>query len=220
MQATQASLRSVDIQRVTAAQMREVENLAAYWDTLGWIYFQKGYLVSAGKYIHAAWTLDQNGEIGDHLGQIYERGGEKDLAIKTYALALAAPDALPDTRARLTLLLGSNSGIDDLVAKANLELAALRTVPAGKLFDGSAHADFLIALSPNDKSARVDAVRFISGREELRSAGEKLKLLHYGEMFPEPASAKLIRRARLSCAAEAGKACVLELLPASVAQAQ
>jgi len=220
IQATEASLRSVDIQRVTAAQMREVEDLAAYWDTLGWIYFQKGDLVSADKYIHAAWTLDQNGEIGDHLGQIYEKRGDKDLAIKTYALALAAPDAIADTRARLTLLLGSNSGIDDLVAKAKLELVALRTLPAGKVFDSGAHADFLIALSPGDKSARADAVRFISGKEELRSAGEKLKLLDYGEMFPDPSATKLIRRARLSCVAEAGKACLLELFPASQAQAQ
>jgi tetratricopeptide (TPR) repeat protein len=220
IQATQTGLRGVDIQRVTAAQMREVENLAADWDTLGWIYFQRDDLVSADKYIHAAWTLDQNGEIGDHLGQIYEKRGDKDLAIKTYALALAAPDAIPDTRARLTLLLGSNSGIGDLTAKAHLELAALRTVPAGKLFDGSAHADFLIALSPGDKATRAVAVRFISGKEELRGAGEKLKLLNYGEMFPEPSSTKLIRRARLSCVADAGKACVLELLPASQAQAQ
>jgi tetratricopeptide (TPR) repeat protein len=219
IQASQASLRSVDIRRVTPAQMREVENLAAYWDTLGWIYFQKGDLVSAGKYIHAAWTLDQNGEIGDHLGQIYEKRSDKDLAIKTYALALAAPDPMADTRARLTLLLGSNSGIDDLVGKAHPELAALRTVSAGKLFDGSARADFLIALSPGDKSAQADAVRFISGKEELRSASEKLKLLNYGEMFPDPSSAKLIRRATLSCAAETGKACVLELFPASQAQA-
>jgi tetratricopeptide (TPR) repeat protein len=219
IQATQASLRSVDIQRVTAAEMREVENLAAYWDTLGWIYFQKGDLPAADKYIRAAWALDQNGEIGDHLGQIYEKRSDKDLAIKTYALALAAPDAVPDTRARLTLLLGSNSGIDDLVAKAKLELAALRTLPAGKVFDGSAHADFLIAVSPGGQSARAEAVRFISGQEELRSAGEKLKLLNYGEMFPDPSSTRLIRRATLSCTAEAAKACVLELFPASQAQA-
>jgi tetratricopeptide (TPR) repeat protein len=220
IQATSASLRSVDIQRVTPAQMREVENLAAYWDTFGWICFQKGDLLSAEKYVHAAWTLDQNGEIGDHLGQIYEKRGDKDLAIKTYALALAAPNAIPDTRAHLTLLLGSNSGIDDLVAKAGLELAALRTLPAGRLLGGGAHADFLIALSPGGKSARADAVRFISGTEELRSAGEKLKLLNYGEMFPDPSSPRLIRRARLSCIAEASQGCILELLPASGVPAQ
>jgi hypothetical protein len=77
----------------------------------------------------------------------------------------------------------------------------------------------LIAVSPGGQSARAEAVRFISGQEELRSAGEKLKLLNYGEMFPDPSSTRLIRRATLSCTAEAAKACVLELFPASQAQA-
>jgi tetratricopeptide (TPR) repeat protein len=220
IQATDASLRSVDIQRVTPAQLREVESLAACWDTLGWTYFQRGDLAAAERYIHAAWTLDQNGEVGDHLAQIYDKRGDRELAIRTYALALAAPDAIPDTRARLTLLLGSNSGIDDLVAKARLELPALRSLPAGKLLPSNARAEFFITLSPGEKAAHADAVRFISGDEKLRGAGEKLKLLNYGEMFPDRSLATLIRRATLLCVADERKTCMLALIPAREAQLQ
>jgi tetratricopeptide (TPR) repeat protein len=216
--ATNASLRGVDIARVAPAQLREVESLAACWDTLGWIDFQRGDFASAERYVQAAWTLDENGEIGDHLGQIYEKRGDKVLAMHTYSLALATPDALADTRARLTLLLGSNSEIDALVAKAKVELSALGAFGAGDLFDGQGHADFWIALSPGAKSAHVDAVRFISGNEGLRSAGEKLKLVNYGEMFPDPSPTKLIRRATVSCGTDERKTCVLVFVPAAQAQ--
>jgi tetratricopeptide (TPR) repeat protein len=216
---TAASVNGADIQKVTQAQLRQVASLAECWDTLGWVYFQKGDLATAERYIRASWALDQNGEIADHLGQIYEKRGENDRAIKTYALALAAPGAIPDTRARLTLLLGSNSGIDDLVAKSAPELAAARSIPAGNLFAGDAQADFFIALAPADKSSRATAVRFISGSEELRAASEKLKLLNFGEMFPDAASAKIIRRATLACSAK-DERCSLMLVPADDAKAQ
>jgi tetratricopeptide (TPR) repeat protein len=217
--ATSETVNPIDIQKITQVQLRQVASLAECWDTLGWVYFQKGDLASAESYIHAAWALDQNGEIADHLGQIYEKRGDKDRAIKTYALALAAPGAIPDTRARLTLLLGSNTGIDEFVAKSAPELAAARSIPAGKLFAGDAQADFFIALAPMGNTAHAASARFISGSEELRGAGEKLKLVNYGEMFPDALPAKLIRRAKLTCSAKADS-CHLTLIPADDANAQ
>ncbi len=154
---TVAALGRIDLQHVTPGQLRQVTSIAANWDTLGWVHFQKGDLDVAERYIRAAWLLDQNGEMGDHLAQIYEKRGEKGRAIEAYALALAAPHSIPETRARLTLLLGGNSQIDDLVNKALPELVALRTIPAGKLLDESASADFFIVLSPGEKTAHVDS---------------------------------------------------------------
>jgi tetratricopeptide (TPR) repeat protein len=219
IRATTDGFGKIDLQRVSQGQLRKVASLAACWDTLGWVYFQKGDLAPAEQYIRAAWTLDQNGEIGDHLARVYEKRGEKDRAIKAYALALAAPGAIPDTRARLTLLLGSNSAIDDLVAKAAPELIAARTILAGKLFAGDARADFFIELSPREQSAHADAVRFISGTEALRPLGDKLRTLNYGELFPNSAPLKIIRRGTLSCSAKSGH-CVLILTSADYAQTQ
>lgn len=192
-------LRALDLAHLTEANVADTENLAAYWDTLGWVYFQRNDLDHAMRYIRAAWLLSEDGEAGDHLAQVYERLGQKDRAIHACALALAAPHAIPDTRARLTLLLKGNAEIDDLVAKAKPELEALRTISAGKLLDDDVQADFLILLSPGETKVRVDAVKFLSGSEELRPFADRLRALDYGAVFPDPTPAKLIRRGTLSC---------------------
>ena len=75
-------------------------SLIAYWDTLGWVYFARGDLDKAEKYVSAAWRLGQHGEVGDHLGQIYEKRGKKDEAIRTYALAMNGLRPIPETRGR------------------------------------------------------------------------------------------------------------------------
>lgn len=208
-----ANLRNADLAHVTDAELGQVADLAADWDTLGWVYFQKGDLDRAMPYVRAAWVLSEDGEAGDHLAQIFEKLGQKDRAIHACALALAAPHAIPDTRARLTLLLGGNAQIADLVGKAKPELEALRTIPAGKLLAEDARADFFILLSPGEKKARVDAVKFIGGSETLRSLAARLGALDYGAVFPDAAPAKLIRRGTLACSAKTGECTFTLILP-------
>ncbi len=204
-------LRGIDLQHLTVAHLNAVAAIGLYWDTLGWVYFQKGDLQSAGRYVNSAWLLDQNGEIGDHLAQIYEKLGQKDRAIHAYALALAAPNSVAETRARLTLLLGGNSQIDGLVSKAKPEIAALRAIPAGELLDEETQADFFILLSPAEKNARVDAVRFVSGSERLRALADRLRALDYGVPFPDASPLQIVRRATLSCPGK-GADCTLTLV--------
>ena len=205
-------LRSVDLAHLNDAALGQTEEIASYWDTLGWIYFQRGDPDRAMRYIEAAWVLSEDGEAGDHLAQIYEKSGDRERAVHACALALAAPHATADTRARLTLLLGGNAPIDDLVSRAKPELEALRTIPAGKLLAEDARADFFILLSPGEKKARVDAVRFISGSEALRPLSDQLRSLDYGAVFPDAVPAKVIRRGTLSCSQKAGD-CGFVLLP-------
>ena len=205
-------LRSVDLVHLTDGVLAQMEDMAAYWDTLGWIYFQNGDVDRAAQYIRAAWVLSEDGEAGDHLAQIYAKYGDKERAIHACALALAAPHATPETRARLTLLLGGNAAIDDLVNRAKPELEALRTIPAGRLLEEDARADFFILLSSGETKAYVDAVKFISGSEALRPLSDRLRSLDYGAVFPDASPAKLIRRGTLSCRAKSGD-CELILLP-------
>src|ERR1700683_1040017 len=90
------------------------------------VYFEKWNLQAGLRFVDAAWRLDQHGEMADHLARIFEAQGHKDQAIPVYAQAIAAPHSVPETRARLTLLLGGNSKIDDLVAQARPELTKMR----------------------------------------------------------------------------------------------
>ncbi len=197
------SLHGVDLARVNEDQLVQSARIGAYWDTLGWVYFQQGDARKAEPYIRAAWLLDFDGESGDHLAQIYEKLGEKDRAIHMCALALATPHALPDTRARLTLLLGGNSRIDSLVAQAKPELENLRTIRAGK-FDGhaDAHAEFLVLLSPGGKRPRVDGMRFLTGDESLRPLAERLRSLNFGEIFPSASHIEIVRGGTFACSAK------------------
>jgi tetratricopeptide (TPR) repeat protein len=209
--ATAEDLRGIDLTRVTAEQFVGTARLGAYWDTLGWVYFQQGDVKKAEPYIRAAWLLNFDGEAGDHLAQVYQKLGEKNRAIQMCALALGAPHALPDTRARLTLLLGGNSRIDALVSQAKPELERLRSIPAGK-FAGreDARADFLVLLTPGEKKPRVDAVRFLGGDEALRPLGERLRSMDYGQIFPDASHVELIRHGTLACSAESGN-CAFQL---------
>lgn len=201
--ATAEDLRGIDLAHVDADQIAAAARLGDYWDTLGWVYFQQGDAKKAELYVRAAWLLNFDGRAGDHLAQIYQKLGDKERAIHTCALALATSDALSDTRARLTLLLGGNSRIDDLVAQAKPELEKLRTIPAGK-FDGheGARADFLVLLSPGEKMPHVDGVRFASGDQSLGALAERLRSLDYGEIFPDASPVQIIRGGTLACSAK------------------
>ena len=80
--------------------------------------------------MRASWLLNQHGEVGDHLAQIYEKRGEKEQAERMYAEAIAAAHSVPETRTRLIVLLGGDARIDDLVAKNKPELVKVRIFQA------------------------------------------------------------------------------------------
>jgi tetratricopeptide (TPR) repeat protein len=211
---TEANLRNIDLLHLTMDQMNQVASIGACWDTLGWVYFEKGDLQKALRYVNAAWLLDQHGEVADHLARIYDKLGEKDQAVHTFALALAAPHSVPETRARLMLLLGGNAGINDLVKNATPEIASMRSFELKGLLKEDATADFLILLSPagaDGASVKIEGAKFVSGSESLRPFADKLMSLDYRSAFPDASPAKLVRRGTITCTAKSGD-CVFQLV--------
>jgi Flp pilus assembly protein TadD/transglutaminase-like putative cysteine protease len=214
--ATAANLRNIELSRLSLDDLNQVASIGVYWDTLGWINFRKGDLDQAEHYVRAAWLLNQHGEVGDHLAQIYEKRGDKQQAARMYAEAIAAPHSVPETRARLIVLLGGNAGIEELVAKNKPELSKIRIFPVGDLLKENARADFFVLLSPGEKDPKIEAVKFISGSQDLRPFGEKLRALDFGPMFPDAAPAKLVRRGTLACSATTGSCTFTLTLPEDV----
>jgi Flp pilus assembly protein TadD/transglutaminase-like putative cysteine protease len=214
--ATAANLRNIELSRLSLDDLNQVASIGVYWDTLGWVNFRKGELDQGERYVRAAWLLNQHGEVGDHLAQIYEKRGDKQQAARMYAEALAAPHSVPETRARLIVLLGGNAGIDELVAKNKPELTKIRVFPAGDLLKQNGRADFFVLLSPGAKNSKVEAVKFISGSQDLRPFAEKLRALDFGSMFPDASPAKLVRRGTLACSATTGSCAFTLILPEDV----
>ena len=214
--ATDAALRNVTLDRLTQQELPLVSSLIAYWDTLGWVHFGEGNYDKAEKYVAAAWGLGHHGEVGDHLGQIYEKRGNKDQAIRTYALSMNGLRPTPETRGRLASLAGGDAKADATVAHYKDELEHLRTVDLGKATQNG-NADFFLLLSGSaGSSAKADAVKFVSGDEKLKSFTEALRTADYHLTFPDDTPVKILRRGTLSCSVATGKCEFVLTLPDDV----
>jgi tetratricopeptide (TPR) repeat protein/transglutaminase-like putative cysteine protease len=215
--ATTAALRNLSLDRLTQQELPLVPSLISYWDTLGWVCFAKGDVDKAEKYVSAAWVLGQNGEVGDHLGQIYEKRGNKDLALRTYAISLSAFRPAPETRGRLASLSGGDSKADAAVAKYKEDLQRTRTIDLGKVAKEDATADFFVLLSRGTGSAAtVDGVKFASGNEKLKRFTDALRTAEYRVTFPDDTPVKILRRGTLSCSTATGNCSFVLMLPDDV----
>jgi tetratricopeptide (TPR) repeat protein len=213
--ATAAALRNLSLDRLTQQDLPLVPSLVAYWDTLGWVHFVEGNLDKAEKYVSAAWTLGQHGEVGDHLGQIYEKKGDKARALNTYRLALAGLRPSTETAGRIAALeSGSNKSDGDGKRKEGLQ--EMRTIELGKAKE-TGNAEFFVLLSGGaGATARADAVKFVSGDEKLKSFTEALRTADYHLTFPDDTPVKILRRGILSCSTATGKCMFVLMLPDDV----
>ncbi|HEV2490582.1 MAG TPA: DUF3857 domain-containing protein [Candidatus Acidoferrales bacterium] len=200
LETTEAPLRDLTLKRVALEQVRASASLAPIWDTLGWVYFSQGNFDKAESYIEPAWLLEERGDEGDHLGQIYEKRREKAMAIRAYSLALAAGGAPAETRERLARLIGSTNGIDARVKQAKAELPRMHTIPLGKSARGG-KADFVVMLEPTPAGVAVREVRFLAGDSSLDSMSGRLLTMRFPRIFPEGSKARLVVRGQVSCSA-------------------
>jgi tetratricopeptide (TPR) repeat protein len=205
--ATAARLRNMNLGTNRRQQESLVASLAGYWDTLGWVHFQKGDGEGGRKYLQAAWALTQSAEVADHLGQLYEKQGDREKAARAYALGLAAKRPGPETRGRLAALVG-DANVEAAVEKARTELAEQRTLPLATRGHEAGSAEFYVAMAD---AAAVQDVQFISGDEQLKSAADDVRRAPYAFTFPDSTPARIVRHVVVKCA---GQGCSLELLPA------
>jgi tetratricopeptide (TPR) repeat protein len=172
-------------------------NLAAYWDTLGWVHFRMGNYEEAEKYLKAGWVLSQDPVEGDHLGQLYEKQHKNDLAVRMDRLALAASkqdDDMKDTQERLDRL--EEDAKPGPAMGARGELGDARTFAVERITKETSNADFFLLIGPGSK---VEDVKFVSGSEELKSGENILRKMEFNVPFPDDGPSRLVRRGILSC---------------------
>jgi tetratricopeptide (TPR) repeat protein len=207
-------LRNVELDKMTIRDLSRVSSLAAYWDTLGWVQFQRGNLDRAEQYITAAWYLGQHGEVGYHLGQILEKRGKKDEAIHMYALATVAERGTPEARESLDRLVGKDKR-DGFLKAVDVEFRDSRTLKVDAVLKNvKTDAQFYVVMVPGAaRTAQVADVKFIRGDEKLRPLGASLKGTNFNFVFPDEITTKVIRRGTLFCQTTSGECKFMMMSP-------
>jgi tetratricopeptide (TPR) repeat protein len=214
---TATELRNFSLAQLNPRNIGSTTLLASSWDTLGWIEFAEGNLDKAQKYVMAAWQLGQSSDAGDHLGQIYEKRGEKEQAVHFYALAMNARRPAPETRSRLASLATGNDTAKAIVEKSRDELTARRTFRLGNPSQLEGKAEFyLLFTNGQNLEMSVDEVKFASGEEKLKVFSDALRIARYGQTLPDETAVKVLRRGTLSCAAAAADCTFLLALPSDM----
>jgi tetratricopeptide (TPR) repeat protein len=159
---TSSRLRNISPDQIKQRDLGLVSSLGSSWDTLGWVAFAEGKLDVAEKYLSASWQLQMNANVADHLGQLYEKQGKKDLAQHFYALALNARRPEPETRSRLSGLAGNDAAVDAMVERYRDDLQQQRTVQIHNTSKLDGDAEFFILQSPGAGSTTtLDEVSFV-----------------------------------------------------------
>ena len=187
--------------------------LAASWDTLGWIYFRMGNYSSAEKYLEAAWELDQTAAIGEHLVEVYEKLEKRakasvvvNMAQSLYSVT-AGPahgklqDALADEAKRLHPLLNAATksgyfGVHSLQGQVALvDMRSLDVVVPNPPQADSVNAVFVISFS----GGKVENVAFLSGSSELKRFAGAIASAKYFESSPDDTPSRVIRKTTFNC---------------------
>lgn len=209
--------RKVHLDSLAFEDLIHIRSLGAYWDTLGWVHYQLGNFKEAEGYLYAAWTLGQHTVIGYHLAQTYEKMHRNQDAAHMYRLVAEQPslpgedsDAVAGSKKSLTRLHVplSSPRVRGVPLNSYVgELSEQRTIKLPRIAR-QASAEFFLLFAPGVK---VEDTRFISGSEQLRSAGKMLSELKFKIAFPEGSSARLVRRGILACFPLTG--CSFVLIP-------
>ena len=202
--------------------------LAANWDTLGWIKFRAGDSSGAEKYLQSAWDLVQSAVIGEHLVETFEKLGKKEKAAAICNMALSSymPSREPATRQKLTDAMnrlrpsltwqagGPRSFVLHDGSVALSDMRALQVPFQTKLQANSVSANVLISIVNGSKA---EEVVFQSGAEELRKAIPVLSGLKYPQSFPDATPVRVLRKAILSCSIYSKNCTLVLMLPTDAA---
>lgn len=201
------SLRNVEAANLEIEDLGYVSSLAAYWDTLGWVYFQKGDIDTAEKYLKAAWILQQHGEVGNHVGMVAEKRGRKEEAIRLYAQGTVSLQPVPETRESLQRLAPPDS-IEKLLQAAKDDLRQYNVLTLGQLLPNlkaPVEAEFYLVFAPDAaRNAQAIDAKFIKGDESLKPFAAQLKTVKSQLVFPDGSPTKIVRRGALLCLPKPG----------------
>jgi len=123
---------------------------------------------------------------------------------------------IPETRGRLSGLVGGADKVDAVVNKHRDELQQMRTIQLQEPPPLTGTAEFWVLLGTSSNGASVETVKFVSGEEKLRTLETALQHLKFNVNFPDDTPAKILRRGVLSCSTTAHNCNFVLMLPDDV----
>lgn len=214
-------------QKITLGDLKiedlgNLQKLAAYWDTLGWVNDRMSKLDQAEVYLQAAWKLTQDGVVAGHLCHVYERLHKTASAIQMCRLAvyripmseqLALSQYKPEMDEAQHRLdhLTHGSTAPKSTGDASDAIVRERTFTLARFQPGTESAEFFILLASDGKSKtfKVEDVKFIKGSDKMRFQGKHLKNIDFNVPAPSDLPARFVRRGILGCYEYSGCSFVL-----------
>ena len=190
--------------------------LAAYWDTYGWIKFREGDFNTAEKYIHAAWAIANYTDVGSHLGLVYQALNRKGAAIEAYVQTLALVSGSrplsnneADAKRQLGILLGSDSLVEDKLNDARANFKSWRSVQVDNPKHVAGSARFIVMIGPG---SIVEDIRTVKPGNPLNDLEYGVRDASVPQPFPDDTLKKMPRAGTISCR-DANQPCTFTLMP-------
>jgi len=182
--------------------------VAFFWSEIGWAYYRMDNLELAERHLTAAWNMTHTAAVGGRLGQVYEKGNKKDLAMKAYAEGMAGDGNKEGIEDRLRKLAGKGSDVKKLLSAARDTVAAARMFQLRGNCATSGSGDLTLVFAHGPKPEDV-----IPGEEaspQLRRCTETIKKHSFPITFPDDARQRVGREAVMYCDT---KSCTISLVP-------
>jgi tetratricopeptide (TPR) repeat protein len=185
--AIETQLRDVNLDSLRLQDVGLAGLLYNVWDTTGWVEFKRGNLDDAERYIRAARDATGSGNNCKHLGEIYDKRGNKDEAVHYYVLSLVGQSPGDEARPRLAAL-GVTGDLSSRIAKGRDQMQAMRTRKLDA--SGKGTGDFFALVSP----AKNDQIKFVSGDADVKALADVVKSTNLDIKFPNAFSVRALRR--------------------------
>jgi tetratricopeptide (TPR) repeat protein len=192
--------------------LKQIFTLAAYWDTLGWVYERMSNMELAEAYLKAAWRVSQSGAMAAHLCDLYRRTSQTAAGIQMCQAALytltLSPNISLDAYQKARNAAQENrdyfihgaSSLKGTVDTSNMLLRE-RTFKLPRFLPGNDSAEFFVLLVADAKSKnfRVEDAKFITGSEKMRLEAKQLKAVDFKVPAPDDIPTHIVRRGFLGC---------------------
>lgn len=180
-----------------------------FWSEIGWAHYRMENLEMAERYLIAAWNMTHTAAVGSRLAQVYEKGNKIDLAIKTYAEAMAGDGSKEEIEQRLRKLTGDTADLKDLLQKGRDAVTTTRMVqlPGNCVTSGSGELTLIFATGRKPENVILGK----DASQQLRRCSETIKKYSFPITFPDNVRQRVGREAVMYCDA---KGCSLSLVPA------